>query len=94
MVGGTTHPKISNVCAVSESESESGALQVTMDSPRLSYRARDDATPEGELNALAAMYMFCLDCHSKKGAPHDLTNKATAEHTGKRTTERTEQEKT
>jgi hypothetical protein len=31
-----------------------------MSSPRITYAARQDATPEGELNALAAVYLFVL----------------------------------
>ena len=34
--------------------------------PLLVYRARDDATPEGELHALAACYRMILDS-AKKG---------------------------
>ncbi len=33
---------------------------------RISYAPRPDATPKGELNALAAVYRFILDCHAKK----------------------------
>jgi hypothetical protein len=36
-----------------------------MGSARIVYTPRD-ATPEGELNALAAAYRFILDCHTKK----------------------------
>ena len=32
------------------------------------YTPRPDATPEGELNALASVYRFILDCHAKKMA--------------------------
>lgn len=32
-----------------------------MSSSRLSYSPRSDATPEGELNALAAVYRIILD---------------------------------
>lgn len=40
------------------------------------YRPRPDATPEGEIAALAAAYSLILDCHAKKkgtrpGAPND-----------------------
>jgi hypothetical protein len=31
-----------------------------MSSPRITYAARQDATPEGELNDLAAVYAFVL----------------------------------
>ncbi len=68
LVGGTTHPKISNVYVGSESESVSGALQVAMDSPRIVYRAKHDVTPEGELNAVASVYRFILGCQSKQEA--------------------------
>jgi hypothetical protein len=30
------------------------------------YRPRQDATPEGELSALSAVYKFLLDCRAKK----------------------------
>jgi hypothetical protein len=68
VVGGTTHLKISNVYAASVSESVSGALQVAMNSPRITYTPRPDATPEGELSALSAVYKFILDCHERKKA--------------------------
>jgi hypothetical protein len=34
--------------------------------PRIVYRPREDATPEAELKALAAVYKFVLGCHAKK----------------------------
>jgi hypothetical protein len=37
-----------------------------MNSSRIIYRSRPDATPEAELNALATVYRFILDCHAKK----------------------------
>ncbi len=37
-----------------------------MDSPRITYTSRPDATPEAELNVLANVYRFILDCHAKK----------------------------
>ncbi len=41
-----------------------------MDSPRIIYTSRPDATPEAELNVLANVYRFILDCHAKKkGGP-------------------------
>jgi hypothetical protein len=49
-----------NVYAVSESESGSGALQVAMTSLRIVYRARDDATPEAERDALANAFRYLL----------------------------------
>ena len=36
--------------------------------PRLVYVPRDDATPEGELAALAAAYAFVIRCHEEKKA--------------------------
>jgi hypothetical protein len=39
-----------------------------MTSARITYTPRPDATPEGELNALAACFRFILDCHAKKEA--------------------------
>ncbi len=40
-----------------------------MDSARVSYAPRPDATLESELAALAAVYAFILECHdAKKGA--------------------------
>jgi hypothetical protein len=41
-----------------------------MDSPRMTYTSRPDATPEAELSALANVYRFILDCHAKKEAAH------------------------
>ena len=38
-----------------------------MSSPRITYTPRPDATPEGEVNALAAVYRLILD--SKKAFP-------------------------
>ena len=39
-----------------------------MSNPPIVYAPRPDATPEGELNALANVYRFILDCHAKKEA--------------------------
>ena len=50
-----------------------------MNSVRISYSQRSDATPENELNALAAVYRFLV---IEKGDPHDLTNGATTEAEG------------
>jgi hypothetical protein len=38
------------------------------DTPRIRYTSRPDTTPETELNALATVYRFILDCHTKKMA--------------------------
>jgi hypothetical protein len=41
-----------------------------MNSPRITYIQRPDATPEAELNVLANVYRFILDCHAKQeGGP-------------------------
>ena len=32
----------------------------------IAYSAHPDVTPQSELNALAAVYKFILDCHVKK----------------------------
>lgn len=41
-----------------------------MGSPRVTYYARPDATPEDELHALATVYRFVLERHArKKGGP-------------------------
>ena len=39
-----------------------------MDSPRITYTSRPGATAEAELNVLANVYRFILDCHAKKMA--------------------------
>ena len=39
-----------------------------MPDPAVVYAPRPDATQEGELNALASVYRFVLDCHAKKNA--------------------------
>ena len=36
--------------------------------PTITYASRPEATPEGELSALAAVYRFILDCNAKKKA--------------------------
>lgn len=46
-----------------------------MSSPRISYSPRPDATPEDEINALAACYRIILDSHAKKNAAGEpITN--------------------
>jgi hypothetical protein len=45
---------------------ESDALRGVMNSPRITYVQRPDATPEAELSVLANVYRFILDCHAKK----------------------------
>ena len=39
-----------------------------MDKPSISYVPRSDATPEAELNALAAIYKLCISSHARKEA--------------------------
>jgi len=39
-----------------------------MSSARITYTPRPDATPESELDALAAIYKFVLECHASKKA--------------------------
>jgi hypothetical protein len=38
------------------------------DNPRVAYFPRKDATPEGELAALAAVYAFIIQAHERKKA--------------------------
>jgi hypothetical protein len=38
------------------------------DAPHIIYTQRADTTAETELNALATVYRFILDCHAKKKA--------------------------
>jgi hypothetical protein len=54
-----------------------------MDSPRITYTSRPDATPEAELNVLANVYRFILDCHAKKMAaePDSCNDAAIVRHT-------------
>jgi hypothetical protein len=66
--GAITHWKISSGCAASVSASVSAILRRAMDSPRLTYTPRPDATPEVELNVLANLYRFILDGQLKKMA--------------------------
>jgi hypothetical protein len=49
-----------------------------MSNTRIASTPRSDATPETELNALASVYRYILDCHAKKkaarsGGPDDVT---------------------
>jgi hypothetical protein len=68
--GATTHLRILSGSGASESVSASGASRRAMDSPRIIYTPRPDATPESEATALGAVYKFVLDCHAKKkGGP-------------------------
>ena len=45
-----------------------------MDNPRVTYTLRPDATPKGELNALASIYRFVLDSAHKNAAGRTSTN--------------------
>ena len=45
-----------------------------MNNPRIDYAPRPDATPEGELNALASIYRFVLDSANKNAAGRTITN--------------------
>jgi hypothetical protein len=50
--------------------------------PRIVYRARHDATPEAELAGLVAIYKFVLfDSQASKGGPDVLTKNSTQEDT-------------
>jgi hypothetical protein len=60
-----------------------------MNSPRIVYVPRPDATPEAELNTLAEIYKFVLfDSQARKGGPHDLTGGSTKKWTTKSRNER------
>ncbi len=54
-----------------------------MSSPRIIYTSRPDATLEAELNVLANVYRFILDCHAKKLAaePDNCNDAATVRNT-------------
>jgi hypothetical protein len=45
---------------------------------RIAYHPRDDATPEAELNVLASVYRFILDCYAKRiaGKPDSCNDAA------------------
>ncbi|MBA3426749.1 MAG: hypothetical protein H0U04_19920 [Rubrobacter sp.] len=48
-----------------------------MSSPNVTYASRPDATPEGELSALSAVYRFILDAHPmKEAAPESRSDDA------------------
>jgi hypothetical protein len=53
-----------------------------MSSARIVYGPRPDATPEAELNTLAAVYGYVLfDSQVRRGGPHDLTDDSTQKWT-------------
>lgn len=72
--GATTRLKTSNGCAVLVLVSASVASRVVVDSPRITYHPRQDATPQSETAALASVYKFVLDNAKKKAATHALGN--------------------
>ena len=43
--------------------------------PRITYSPRPDATPEGELRALAACYAFAIGAHQQKKTAAPVTRK-------------------
>jgi hypothetical protein len=45
-----------------------GSGEPTTSEPRIEYRPHPDATPEAEVQALAAVYAFILKCHEQKKA--------------------------
>ena len=56
-------------------------MEGTVGEPRLVYVPREDATPEGELAALAAVFAFVIRCHEeKKAARVDAGGEEGAEH--------------
>jgi len=59
---------------------------------RITFTQRSDATPEVELDALAAVYRYVL-FDARKGGPHDLTNDAIP-RMAKNGPQKTEREKT
>ncbi len=48
-----------------DTKANSGRKSATVD-PRLVYSPREDATPEGELVALAAVYRFVLERYDER----------------------------
>jgi hypothetical protein len=48
-----------------------------MNSPRIKYTPRPDVGPEAETSALAAVYRFIIDCHTKhEAAPESCPDDA------------------
>ena len=45
-----------------------------MPNAKVTYTPHPDATPEGELNALADVYRFILGCQARKTAARPSTN--------------------
>ena len=52
-----------------------------MSNPPIVYTPCLGATPEGELNALASVYRFILDCHAKKMAAEPTPEPDTRDET-------------
>lgn len=50
------------------------ARRSTTDDPRIAYIPREDATPEGELAALAAVYAFILKCSEQRQIAAEVSN--------------------
>ena len=51
-----------------------------MSEPRITYTPRRDASPEVELDVLAAVYRYVLiGSQTRRGGSRDLTNSSTAE---------------
>jgi hypothetical protein len=51
-----------------------------MSSPRITYTPRRDASPEVELDVLAAVYRYVLiGSQTRRGGSRDLTNGSTAD---------------
>jgi hypothetical protein len=42
----------------------------------ITYRPRENTTPEAEISALANVYKFVLDCRKKKAAPESRLDDA------------------
>ena len=59
-----------------------------MTEPRLRYYPREDATPEGELAVLAAVYRYLLDRHEKNAIEANEEGRAGAECVGDRSGKR------
>ena len=78
--GVTTRPKISPGCGVSASARGSDDSKRPMAKTAVTYSERPDATPEAELDTLAAVFRFVLfDSHASKGGPHELTHDVAAD---------------
>ena len=64
-----------------------------MSSTRITYTPRRDASPEVELDVLAAVYRYVLiGSQTRRGDSRDLTNSSTAEMAKKQNTENRKRE--